>query len=396
VKKIRVGIVGAGFAARFHAHCYRRVAGLDVEVRAVAAARPKRARQFANELGIPNAYDRVEQLLADAEIDLVDICAPNFLHVPLVEAAAAAGKHVAVEKPLTGYFGDDWPDRDALIGDVVPRDHMRQEALASADRAIVACRSAGVRLLYAENWIYAPGIQKVRRLLAQAGGTILRIEGEESHSGSHSAYYRLWRTAGGGALLGKGCHPLGGALYLKRDEGLRLHGTPIRPRSVVAETARLTRSPGFIADNPRHIKSGYEDIEDWACVLVTFDDGTVAQITAGDTTLGGIRNYLTAFGSNAVAMARINPNDACVAYAPDGSTFGDEYITEKIETKAGWTFPSPDEDWMTGYPQELQDFAECVTEGREPLSGGELARDVVAVIFAAYQSAAEGRRIDIS
>jgi predicted dehydrogenase len=163
----------------------------------------------------------------------------------------------------------------------------------------------------------------------------------------------------------------------------------------VAETARLTQTSGFRADDARYIKSGYEDIEDWACALITFDDGTVAQITAGDTTLGGIRNYLTAFGTNAVATARINPNDACVAYAPDGSIFGDEYITEKIETKAGWTFPSPDEDWVTGYPQEMQDFAECIAEDREPMSGADLARDVVAVIFAAYQSASEGRRVSL-
>jgi predicted dehydrogenase len=364
-------------------------------VRAVAAAHPGRARQFAIELGIPVAYARVEELLADPAIDLVDICAPNFLHVPLIEAAAAAGKHVAVEKPLTGYFGDDWPDPDAKLGEVVPRDRMRRGALELADRAIVACQRVGVRLLYAENWIYAPGVQKVRRLLTRAGGTILRIEGEESHSGSHSIYYRRWRTAGGGTLLGKGCHPLGAALYLKRDEGLRRYGQPIRPKSVVAETARLTRTPGFEADQPLYIQTGYEDIEDWAVALITFDDGTVAQITAGDTTLGGIRNYLTAYGTNAVASARINPNDAAVAYAPDGSIFGDEYITEKIETKAGWTFPSPDEDWVTGYPQEMQDFAESVAENREPLSGADLARDVIAVTFAAYQSAAEGRRIEV-
>ena len=88
MKKVRVGIIGAGFAARFHTHCYRRVAGIDVEVRAVAAAHPERARQFAADLGIPLSYDRVEDLLGDRDIDLVDICAPNFLHVPLVESAA--------------------------------------------------------------------------------------------------------------------------------------------------------------------------------------------------------------------------------------------------------------------------------------------------------------------
>jgi predicted dehydrogenase len=51
---------------------------------------------------------------------------------------------------------------------------------------------------------------------------------------------------------------------------------------------------------------------------------------------------------------------------------------------------------MTGYPAELQDFVECVAPGREPLSGGPLARDVVAVIYAAYLSAAEGRRVDLA
>jgi predicted dehydrogenase len=88
--------------------------------------------------------------------------------------------------------------------------------------------------------------------------------------------------------------------------------------------------------------------------------------------------------------------DAVQAYAPDASVFGDEYIVEKIETRAGWSFPQPDEDWMTGYPQEMQDFVEAVAAGREPLAGGALARDVTAVIYGAYLSAAEGRRVDLA
>ena len=104
-------------------------------------------------------------------------------------------------------------------------------------------------------------------------------------------------------------------------------------------------------------------------MLLRFDDGTVAQITAADIVLGGIRNQLQVYAAKAVIFCNINPNDAVQAYAPDGAVFGDEYITEKIETKAGWTFPQPDEDWMTGYPAELQDFVECVALGREPAVG---------------------------
>src|SRR5205807_6952750 len=95
-------------------------------------------------------------------------------------------------------------------------------------------------------------------------------------------------------------------------------------------------------------------------------------------------------------QANINPNTAVVAYAPAADVFGDEYITEKIETKAGWSFPSADEDFITGYPQEMADFVAAVADNRPPLSCAALAFDVVATIYGAYLSAAEGRRIDLT
>jgi predicted dehydrogenase len=85
-----------------------------------------------------------------------------------------------------------------------------------------------------------------------------------------------------------------------------------------------------------------------------------------------------------------------MAYAPDASVWSDEYISEKVETKAGWQFPAPEEDWMRGYPQELEDFVDAIGERREPLSGGALARDVVEVIYAGYLSSARGCRVKVS
>ena len=254
-----------------------------------------------------------------------------------------------------------------------------------------------MRLCYAENWVYAPPIQKARRLLMAAGGPILRLVGEESHSGTHAPANKRWVTAGGGSLLGKGCHPLGGILYLKADEGVRLRGRPVRPVSVLAEVAQLADTETFRAATPRYLNTvAGADVEDWGGMLLRFDDGTVAQISAADVVLGGIRNQLQVYAAKAVIFCNMNPNDAVQAYAPDSAVFGSEYITEKIETKAGWTFPQPDEDWMTGYPSELQDFVESVALGREPLSGGPLARDVLAVTYAAYLSAAEGRRVELA
>jgi predicted dehydrogenase len=63
--------------------------------------------------------------------------------------------------------------------------------------------------------------------------------------------------------------------------------------------------------------------------------------------------------------------------------------------KAGWNFASPDEDWVRGYPQELEDFVECLLTGREPDSGLDLAFQTVEAIYAAYLSAEKGMRVEL-
>jgi predicted dehydrogenase len=387
MERLRIGLVGAGFAATLHADAWRRVTGIDVELTAVAAGHPHRAAAFAGRHGIADAYPSVDALLADDRVDLVDCCIPNHLHALVAQQALDAGKHVVVEKPLTGAFGAPSKVAPAQMLDV---------ARSGAEALVATAKARGLMLGYAENWVYAPPVEKARRLLAHAGGTILRIRGEESHSGTHSEPNKRWETAGGGALLGKGSHPLGAALYLKREEGLARDGRPIRPRSVVAEVASLTKVASFAAESPKFIRDGYHDVEDWGALLVTFDDGTVAEITAGDTTLGGVRNTMTVFASNVVVEANLNPNTAVRAYAPDADVLADEYLSEKLETHGGWSFPSPDEDWMQGYPQEAQDFATCAVRGGAPRADGELGRDVLVVVYAGYVAAREGRRVDVT
>jgi predicted dehydrogenase len=143
------------------------------------------------------------------------------------------------------------------------------------------------------------------------------------------------------------------------------------------------------------MRTEWEDVEDWAVAVVTFEDGTKATVHANDTTLGGVRNTLTAYLTNGVLQANINPSTALMAYAPEAGVWGDEYVTEKVETQAGWQFPSPEEDWMRGYPQELEDFVDAIRDRREPLSGAALAREVVEVVYAGYLSAATGRRVEL-
>jgi predicted dehydrogenase len=99
--------------------------------------------------------------------------------------------------------------------------------------------------------------------------------------------------------------------------------------------------------------------------------------------------------SNAHIKCNLSHTRLVEAYAPDASIFGSEYMIEKLETPAGWSPPAPDEDWAQGHRHMLQDFVSAVAEDREALSTGELGRDVIRLVYAAYVSAAEGRRIDV-
>jgi predicted dehydrogenase len=247
--------------------------------------------------------------------------------------------------------------------------------------------------MYAENWIYAPPFEKLKRLMKTSGGTILEIRAEQGHSGSQANYSRRWKTSGGGALMRLGSHPVGGAIHLKHYEGMLRYGRPTRPKSVMAEVGHHTKIESFVKEKKKYLVSEWMDVEDWGVIVINFEDGSKATVFASDTVLGGVRNILNIFLSNAVIHVNINPHDVLEVYAPEPHIFGEEYIAEKLETKAGWNFPSPDDDWMKGFPQELEDFIDAIGLDREPISGIDLARDVVEVIYAAYASAEEGKRI---
>ena len=67
--------------------------------------------------------------------------------------------------------------------------------------------------------------------------------------------------------------------------------------------------------------------------------------------------------------------------------------SEKVDRKTGWQFICLEEEWARGYLQEIQDFMECVTTGRQPLADLGLAYETIKVSYAGYWSAEEGRRI---
>ncbi|HCD41944.1 MAG: Gfo/Idh/MocA family oxidoreductase [Bacillota bacterium] len=393
MKTIKIGLIGSGFVTHLHLNAFRQVVGIPVQVVAVASLDDDLDR-FAKKFNIPHYYSDYRKVLQHDEIDMIDVCVPNVLHKRVCIDAAEAGKHIICEKPLTGYFGEDLEDKTVAVGETSKLE-MYKKAVKNADEIMDAVQRNNVKLCYAEDFVYAPPVTKAKRLLEAAGGTILELRSEESHSGSHAAYSREWRLSGGGSLMRLGSHPLGLVIHLKNFEGKMKYGKPIKVKSLTAEVGNLTRVSAFQKEEKKWMVDRWKDVEDWAAVFLTFEDGTKGVVFSNDITLGGIVNTLAIYSSNAVIKVDMAANDAIKAYAPAHEIFGDEYISEKIETKAGWTFPSPDEDWMRGYPQEMQDFVEAVYYGRDPVSDGELGRQVVEVTYAAYLSAEEGRRIDL-
>lgn len=379
---IRVGFVGARFAAEFHWDAMRRVYGVPIEMVGVTSRTAEARDTFAREKGI-RSFESFEELCA--AVDVVDLCTPPSSHESLSIQALQLGKHVIIEKPLTGYYGSGV---DSFRGDSYPKEQMLRESVASCGRILAAAKASGKRVCYAENWVYAPAIQKEREIVAKSGAQILWMLGEQSHSGSLSAYYGSWKFSGGGSLVGKGCHPVSAALYLKRVEGEARNGVPIRPTTVSARTHEITKLKSYRDEG--YLRTSYDDIEDYAQIHIKFADGTVADIFSSELVMGGVHNWLEVMGNNHRTRCNLNPIDALETFNPKEEILQDVYVTEKIGTKQGWSHPAPDEGWQHGYVQEFQDFLESIYHDREPLSGIELASDAIATIYTGYLSAERG------
>src|ERR1700678_1741312 len=143
---IRIGFVGARFAAKFHYEAVRRAYGVPVEMVGGMSKTPEARDAFARDTGT-RAFETFAEL-CDA-VDVVDLCTPPSSHEELSIQALGLGKHVIIEKPLTGYYG----------AGSSPKTLMLAEATASCARILAAAKASGKRVCYAGHWVYARAIQ---------------------------------------------------------------------------------------------------------------------------------------------------------------------------------------------------------------------------------------------
>ena len=189
-------------------------------------------------------------------------------------------------------------------------------------------RSSGKQFMYAENFVYAPAIQKAAEIIAAKKSRILYMKGEESLKGSSSAVAGEWAKTGGGTFIRTGTHPLSAILWLKQQEALA-SGREIRVQSVLADMACVT--PGLTAYEHRHIAAKPYDVEDTSTCVISFTDGTRAVVIACDTLLGGSKNYVELYCNDAALSCTLTLNNLMSSYLldEDGLTLkGDEVALE--------------------------------------------------------------------
>ena len=211
MKPLRVGVVGAGVAARLHAHAYAS-AGDAIQLAAVVDVDHERARRMRRQFGFEAEFTDLAQVLARADVDVLSVCTPANTHAEIVLAAIEAGKHVLVEKPLA------ITDRDT-----------RTIAAAAFNRPEL-CISCVFQ--HRDD----PAMRRARWLLENdAIGRVLSVHcSARTHRGRdyYADRHEQRRTDGGGALMVLGIHLLdalgwlvGGAQSVSATMSTLVHDT---------------------------------------------------------------------------------------------------------------------------------------------------------------------------
>ena len=340
--KVKVGLMGTGFVGDIHAASFQTVA--DAEVVAVASPTPGKAKAFAKQRGIANAFEDYHDLLAMKDIDLVTLGIPNHLHARAAIDAAAAGKHVVCEKPLC-------------------------RTLEEADAMIEACRKAGVLLMYAEELCFAPKYVRAKQLADEGAlGEVFLVKQSEEHFGPHEPWFWDIEKSGGGVLLDMGCHSIEYARWV--------FGKPA-VRSVVANAGT-------------HVHADKTRGDDHSLCIVEYEGGKVGLAENSWAKHGGVDDRCEIYGSKGFTRADLLRGSSLLTYSESG--YG--YAVEKAAATTGYTFTMFEEVWNYGFPQEMAHFVRCVQGAESPVETGEDGREVLKIICAAYESAGTGRRVE--
>jgi predicted dehydrogenase len=190
----------------------------------------------------------------------------------------------------------------------------------------------------------------------------------EEHPGPHMPWFWDVNLSGGGVMMDMGCHSIECTRWIL--------GKP-RVKSVTAFLGTFvhqTRTKG----------------EDHSYAVIEYEGNKIAMIENSWAKGGGVDDRCEIYGSKGHTRADLLKGSSLLTYSEEG--YG--YAVEKAGSTKGYTFTMFEETWNYGFPQEMQHFVNNVLGKEAPMETGEDGREVLKIMYAAYQSAGEGRRID--
>jgi myo-inositol 2-dehydrogenase / D-chiro-inositol 1-dehydrogenase len=327
---LRMGVIGAGRIGRIHAETIAtRV--LKAELAAVADVDEAAAMAVATRFGVPVLVD-YQEMLADSAIDAVAICSATDTHAPIIEAVAAAGKHIFCEKPI---------------------DHN----LARIDAALTAVEKAGVKLQIGFNRRFDPNFRRVRQMVAEGKVGVPHILRITSRDPTPPPLEYI--QASGGLFLDMTIHDFDMARYLIGDEVEEVY---------VAAGVRVDPVIGAVGD------------VDTAVITLKFSQGVIGTIDNSRQAVYGYDQRVELFGSDGMVTVANN--------TPDTHVYSD---AEGVHSAKPLYFFL--ERYMDSYVTEMQAFVDCIVQDTPPLVTGRDGRIPVVIALAAQKSLRENRPV---
>src|SRR5262249_31763328 len=185
----------------------------------------------------------------------------------------------------------------------------------------------------------------------------------------HAPHFWDVNRSGGGVTMDMGCHAIEFFRWMLGRPAIK---------SVYAQMATQVHKDKTEGD-------------DNSLIILEFANGVVALAEESWTKMGGMDDRAEVHGSKGVAYADLHHGNAIETY----SAVGYDYAVEKAGSTKGWSFTVYEEEWNYGFPQEMAHFVDCVLQDKQALVTGEDGRAVLEAIFAAYESARSGQKVQL-
>ena len=345
---IGIGIVGCGMIANFHARAVLDAEGAHLV--GCATRRPEQAAEFGKEHGC-RGFESIEAMLADPEVDAVSICTPSGAHLDPALAAAAAGKHVIVEKPL-------------------------EITTERCDQIIQACEKAGVRLVvtfqsrfHESSILMKKAVEEGRFGTITMGDAYVKWYRSQEYYDS-GAWRGTWELDGGGALMNQAIHSVDLLLWFMG---------PVAEISAMTGTMTHERI----------------EVEDVAVANLKFTSGALGVIEATTTAYPGALKRIEISGSEGSAILE---EEDLKQWDFANETPDDEAIRKRMagKTETGGGAADPAAIGHHGHTRLFEEAVAAIQEDRPSMLDGHEGRRSVEVICAIYESAKTGQRVKIS